>query len=92
MLEIPNDEWVYQKKQLIQDNLIKLITKKLLKLNENLIYSFSHFNLEVEIFFTKIKKKKFNGYQWLSLKRISTSGMPTLMKKIAILYLRSVKQ
>ena len=91
MIEVPNDNWVHKKKDLIQDNSICLFVKKLSKLNENLIYSFSHFNLEVEIFFAKVKKEKMKGYRWLSLNKISQSGMPTFMKRIVKISLQSVK-
>lgn len=91
MMEIPNDKWVDKKEHLIQDNIIKSITKKFSKLNNKLYYSFSHFNLEVEIYFTKIKKTKFNNHQWLLVAKNSTSGMPTVMKKILSLYLQLVK-
>ena len=90
MIEVPNDAWVKYKKNLVRDNLIKSFSKKLLKLNKKIVYSFSHFDLEVEIYFLKVKKTKFINYQWLSLKKINNSGLPTVMKKIVKLYLNSI--
>ena len=88
MVEIPNDLWVNKKKQLERDGLIKLISKKFNKIKKSLIYSFSHFDLNVEIYFTKIKKRKFIKHRWLSLLKIDNSGMPTIMKKIIKHYLK----
>ena len=90
MIEVPNDKWVSQKKHLLRDNVFKKISKRFFKIKVNLIYSFSHFNLEVEIYFTKIKKLKFNNHHWMSLKKINVSGMPTVMKKIVKLYISLV--
>ena len=82
MIEIPNDLWVNNKKNLIRDGVIKLFSLKLSKLREKIIYSFSHFDLYIEIYFTKVRKKRFKNYKWLSLSKVDNYGFPTVMKKI----------
>ncbi len=86
MIEIPNDLWVKNKKNLIKDNLIKLFSLKLSKLSEKIIYSFTHFDLHIEIYSTKVRKKRFKKYQWLSLSKVNNYGLPTVMKKIVQMY------
>ena len=90
MIEIPNDLWIENKKNLIRDNLIKLFSLKLSKLREKIIYSFSHFDLCIEIYFTKVRKKRFKNYQWLSLGKVDNFGFPTVMKKIIQTYINLV--
>ena len=81
MLEVPNDEWV-EKKNLLKKNL--LINKINQKFNKkgSLVYSFSHFDLDTEIFSLRILKKNFPKQKWLNLSRYSKSQLPTVMKKI----------
>ena len=55
MLEVPNDSWVKDKNLLTSDDIVKKF-KARLKLKGSFEYSFSHFNLETEIFYGKIKK------------------------------------
>ena len=81
MIEIPNDPWVNKKIELRSDKIIKKIQKKLL-LKGKIRYSFSHFDLYVDVFFAKIVKKNYSNVMWLSKKNIYSSGMPTAMKKI----------
>ena len=45
-------------------------------------YSFSHFNLETEIFFGNIKKAHLSNANWIKKSSYSKSGLPTVMKKI----------
>ena len=45
-------------------------------------YSFSHFDLKAEIFFTSIKKSEISKGNWLKKNQYSKSGLPTVMKKI----------
>ena len=90
MIEVPNDNWVKNKKDLVKDNLVKLFLENLIRLNKKIIYSFSHFNLEVEIYYIKVRKTKYENHQWLALKKIDKSGMPTIMKKIIKIYLNSI--
>ena len=53
MLEVPNDEWVKNKKDLVRDKIVLHINRKLEP--KGLIqYSFSHFDLETEVFFSKV--------------------------------------
>ena len=56
MLEVPNDNWVENKKLLSHDKLISKLKTKL-KHKGSIEYSFSHFDLETEIYFGNIKKK-----------------------------------
>ena len=90
MLEVPNDPWVNNRYLLLRDKKLKLNGKKFIKMKEKLIYSFSHFNLEVEIYYTKLNKIKIIKHHWLSLSKINNIGMPTVMKKIVKAYLRLV--
>ena len=91
MIEIPNDSWVNKKIELRSDKIIKKIQKKLL-LKGKIRYSFSHFDLYVETFYNKIKKRKIKNHRWISIKKIDSSGMPTLMKKIVKNYQLSVER
>ena len=87
MIEVPNDSWVENKKNLIRDNLIKLFSIKLIKFRKKIIYSFSHFDLDIEIYYTKVRKKIFKNYKWLSLSKIDNFGFPTVMKRIVKMYI-----
>ena len=81
MLEVPNDKWVENKKNLVLDNIANNFKKKI-KLKGYLNYSFSHFDLYIEVYFTKVKKNLFKNYKWINRKKINNSGLPTVMKKI----------
>ena len=81
MLEVPNDKWVATKKLLAKDSSISLFKKKLTK-SKSIIYSFSHFDLEIDIYLTRERKRKIKNHDWILLKNIAEIGMPTLMKKI----------
>ena len=72
------------------NNLIKSFSMKLFKLKEKIIYSFSHFDLNIEVYFAKVIKIKFKNYQWLSLTKIDNSGLPTVMRKIVNKYINSI--
>ena len=61
MMEIPNDEWVKYKKNLVRDNIILSHKMKFYKLKKNILYSFSHFDLNIEIYFTKIKNNNLKS-------------------------------
>ena len=80
MLEVPNDEWV-ERKNLLKKNLLINKIKKFNK-KRSLVYSFSHFDLDTEIFSLRILKKNFPKQKWLNLSRYSKSQLPTVMKKI----------
>ena len=86
MLEVPNDNWVMNKKLLKKDKTAKLVSIKFYKIIGEFNYSFSHFHLNVEIFYTSIKKRKIENHFWISLNKIVDLGMPTLMKKIMKIY------
>ena len=81
MLEVPNDKWVENKKNLVLDSIaFKLQNKFTLKGHVN--YSFSHFDLSADVFFTKVKKNFFKDSKWIKKNKIQNSGLPTVMKKI----------
>ena len=81
MLEIPNDEWVEDKKLLKRDPLYMKIDEKFLY-KGNLTYSFSHFDLEIAIYKIFIKKQNYYGCKLLKSNKINSSGLPTIMKQI----------
>ena len=81
MLEVPNDKWVAEKKLLVEDSSISLFQKKFTKCKP-IIYSFSHFDLAIDIYFTKERKRKIKNHDWILLNNIGEIGMPTIMKKI----------
>ncbi len=86
MLEVPNDNWERKKKLLKTDKSIKKISQRFLK-KGFLLYSFSHFNLHSDIYFTRIKKNKFVKGKWLKASKYTNSQLPTVMKKIVRLAL-----
>jgi len=90
MLEIPNDKWVYEKRKLKKEIIIRNIKSKLIKLEKNIIYSFSHFNLNIDIYYCKINKRYLSDLKWLPLSKYNNSGMPTVMKKVIKEYLNLI--
>ena len=81
MLEIPNDVWVQKKTLLKKDLLIKKINRKFYQ-KGSLLYSFSHFDLDTQIFYLKVSKNNFPQQKWLNINKYSKSQLPTVMKKI----------
>ena len=81
MLEVPNDNWVENKKLLSHDEMISKLKTKL-KHKGSIEYSFSHFDLETDIYFGNIKKNKLSQANWIKKTHYSKSGLPTIMKKI----------
>jgi len=81
MLEVPNDNWVMNKKSLVQDKIAHK-TKDKMQSKGFVEYSFSHFDLETEVFFTKVKKNKFTNQKWIKKSNINKAGLPTVMKRI----------
>ena len=81
MLEIPNDNWVINKKSLVYDKIVLKLKNKL-EYKGSLAYSFSHFDLSTEVFFAKVKKKCFSNQKWIKINCVDTSSLPTVMKKI----------
>ena len=81
MLEVPNDDWVEKKSLLQRDVIVNEIAKKLIRKGD-LRYSFSHFDLYVEIFYKKIRKIDYPKNKWLNINKYSNSQLPTVMKKI----------
>ena len=84
MLEVPNDNWVKNKNQLVHDKIIKNIKNKMLS-KGSVEYSFSHFNLETEVFYVIVKKNIFKDQKWLKINNIDKVELPTVMKKIVSL-------
>jgi A/G-specific adenine glycosylase len=81
MLEVPNDLWVLDKKNLKHDIIINKLKDKIFS-KGTVQYSFSHLDLETEVFFIKVKKNFFKKQNWLKINDINTTGLPTVMKKI----------
>ena len=81
MLEVPNDKWVAEKKLLVRDSSVSLFQKKFTRCKP-IIYSFSHFDLAIDIYFTKERKRKIKNHDWILLNNIAEIGMPTVMKQI----------
>ncbi len=81
MLEVPNDNWVTKKKKLIQDKIIDKIKDKIQFL-KSIKYSFSHFDLKIEVFSVKVKKTNFPKNKWIKKNNLKNSSLPTVMKKI----------
>ena len=81
MLEVPNDDWVDKKNMLQKNESIESINKCFLK-KGSLSYSFSHFDLDAEIFFTLINKNNISRGKWLKVSSYDKSQLPTIMKKI----------
>lgn len=81
MLEVPNDIWVNDKKNLIADSIVNEKSYKMLS-KGSIEYSFSHFDLETEVFYIKVKKIIFKNQKWINKKKLNQSSLPTVMKKI----------
>ena len=81
MLEVPNDNWVENKKLLSHDVIITKLNTKL-EHKGSIEYSFSHFDLETDIYYGTIKKNKISKANWIKKISYSKSGLPTVMKKI----------
>ena len=81
MLEVPNDIWVENKNLLSHDEIINKIKTKL-KHKGSIEYSFSHFDLETDIYYGNIKKSNISDANWIKKTGYSKSGLPTIMKKI----------
>ena len=81
MLEIPNDRWVIDKNKLVYDKIVQNLKKKI-QYKGSIEYSFSHFDLETEVFFANVKKNHFLKYKWMKKNNFKKSGLPTVMKKI----------
>ena len=81
MMEVPNDKWVINKKSLVCDKIALKLRKKM-QLKGRIKYSFSHFDLNVEVFLTSVRKNTFPKERWIKEINIDKSGLPTVMKKI----------
>ena len=69
------------KKSLTTDKIVRSLKTKL-KPKGTFEYSFSHFDLETEIFYGSIKKSQLSNVNWIKKSTYSKSGLPTVMKKI----------
>ena len=81
MLEVPNDNWVINKNELMHDKIINKIKNKI-RSKGIVEYSFSHFDLETEVFLIVVKKNIFRNQKWVKTNNINKVGLPTVMKKI----------
>ncbi len=81
MLEVPNDNWVIDKKKLVHDNIVHKVRRNI-KFKGLIEYSFSHFNLETQVFYAHVKKNNFQNHKWIKKNNFKKSGLPTVMKKI----------
>ena len=81
MLEVPNDNWVENKKLLSHDVIITKLNTKL-EHKGSIEYSFSRFDLETDIYYGIIKKNRISKANWIKKTSYSKSGLPTVMKKI----------
>jgi len=81
MLEVPNDEWVDAKKKLKRHDVYKDLSVKYKRIGK-ITYSFSHFDLDIDIYKSKVMKKNYKNFNWIQSNKIDTSGMPTVMKEI----------
>ena len=71
-----------QKKSLLKkDDAIKKIKQRFIK-KGSIKYSFSHFDLYSDIYFTLIKKNNLPKSKWLKVSLYNKSQLPTVMKKI----------
>ena len=86
MLEVPNDPWVEKKNLLKKDELFKKIINRVNN-RGSLTYSFSHFDLHTDIFYSYIKKDSIKKGKWLKISNYTKSQLPTVMKKIVKLAL-----
>ena len=81
MLEVPIDEWGDVKKKLKRHDVYKDLSVKYKRIGK-ITYSFSHFDLDIGIYKSKVVKKKYKNFNWIKSNKIDTSGMPTVMKEI----------
>ena len=81
MFEVPNDNWVIKKKELVHDDIIYKLRSKM-KSKGIIKYSFSHFDLEIEVFFIIVKKIFFKDQIWVKINNLNKIALPTVMKKI----------
>ena len=90
MLEIPNDQWRLKKNDLVRDKIFEKIENKILY-KGSFQYSFSHFDLEIDVFSSKVKKNIFKDEKWIKIVNINKSSFPTVMKKIVQMGLKIKK-
>ena len=81
LIELPPGEDAYTLARQLSGKEVNKLQKKLIRKGE-LNYSFSHFDLYVEIFYKKIRKIDYPKNKWLNINKYSNSQLPTVMKKI----------
>ena len=82
MIGVPTSPWLnrsFNKDEILKFNPLKLNYDKVSSL---MIYSFSHFNLKIKIFYSNINEKKIKNHRWYSLKSLNKIELPTIMKNI----------
>ena len=72
---------IKSKKKLIRDNIFIKTSFKFKSLG-TVKYSFSHFDLETEVFLIVVKKNIFKDQKWIKINNINKVELPTVMKKI----------
>ena len=90
MLEVPTSEWLKKpllKKQIHDYSPLKVKYKKI---NKNILYSFSHFDLQINIYTAFTKKKLIKNGKWYLISKINSVELPTVMKKVIKLYIKNI--
>ena len=82
MLEVPNGKWILSSINKKYIDKYKPLKTKFKKLVNNFNYSFSHFDLNIKIYYAKINKEKIKNGSWYPLRKINSIELPTIMKKV----------
>ena len=82
MLEVPTSEWLSKPLNDRDTKKYSPIKIKYSKINKSIKYSFSHFNLNINIFTALTERKLLKNLRWYSTNNINSLGLPTVMKKI----------
>ena len=88
MLEVPSSEWLKEPLTKKQIDYYRPIKKNYKRIKGSIIYSFSHFDLKIRIFFTHTNEKSIDNFRWYSIKNIHLLELPTIMKKILKEYIK----
>ena len=67
-----------------EDQILQIIrnyNKSIVKYN-SIKYSFSHFDLFIDIYLGYVKKEIIHSHKWIKLNNVNKIGFPTIMKKI----------
>jgi A/G-specific adenine glycosylase len=77
---LPTSEWTVEKQPLSS------LYPKAKPLNAQVLHSFTHFDLTLDIYRLPVQKSHFspeNNHFWMPLSKITEAGLPTLFKKVA---------